>query len=231
MKKAFQLKSLLLSMAVAGAATMAITPVTAQAGVSANVGMVSNYVYRGVEQTTDASASAGLDYDNESGFYLGLWGADVGGGDAGLEYDIYGGWAGDFKGVSLGLGATGYYYTGDFDTSYQEVNTSIGYGPISVGYDIGTWEEGGVGTKDSDYTDLSISAEYEGFSATYGKWDPDTDSSVKDDSNTYLEVGYGAELAKGLDGSITYIKSDFEDSTVADKDYLVFGITKTFDIM
>jgi uncharacterized protein (TIGR02001 family) len=98
-------------MAVAGAATMAIAPVAVQAGVSGNIGAVSTYVYRGVLQTSDASANGGVDYENDNGIYLGVWGADVGGGTAGLEYDIYGGWAGEFSGVSLGLGVTGYYYT------------------------------------------------------------------------------------------------------------------------
>jgi uncharacterized protein (TIGR02001 family) len=72
MKKAFQVKSLLLSMAVAGAATMAIAPVAVQAGVSGNIGAVSTYVYRGVLQTSDASANGGVDYENDNGIYLGV---------------------------------------------------------------------------------------------------------------------------------------------------------------
>lgn len=229
MKKAIQLKSLLLSMAVAGAATMAIAPVAAQAGVSANIGAVSTYVYRGVLQTSDASANGGVDYENDNGIYLGVWGADVGGGTDGLEYDVYGGWAGEFSGVSLGLGATGYYYTGDFDTSYQEINTSVGYGPVTIGYDMGVWEDGAVDGKDADYTDLSIGLEYAGMAATYGQYDSDTD--LKDNAVTYLEVGYSAEIVAGFEGSITYINSSFEASGVKDEDYLVFGVSKSFDLM
>jgi uncharacterized protein (TIGR02001 family) len=229
MKKAFQVKSLLLSMAVAGAATMAIAPVAVQAGVSGNIGAVSTYVYRGVLQTSDASANGGVDYENDNGIYLGVWGADVGGGTAGLEYDIYGGWAGEFSGVSLGLGVTGYYYTGDFDTSYQEINTSVGYGPVTVGYDMGVWEDGAVDGTDADYTDISIGLEYSGMAATYGQYDSDTD--LKDNAVTYLEVGYSAEIAAGFEGSITYINSSFEAAGVKDEDYLVFGVSKSFDLM
>ena len=229
MNKTFKLKSLLLSMAVAGAATFTMAPVVAQAGVSANVGFVSTYVYRGVQQTSDGSASAGLDYEHESGFYAGVWGVDVGSGEAGLEYDLYAGWAGQFGEISVDAGVVGYYYTGDFDTSYQEVAVSAGYGPITVGYAGGKWEDGAGPGDDSDYTDMYITAEFAGVSLTYGEWDADTD--LKDDALSRVELGYGLELAKGLDGSVTYIKSMPEDSSVKDEDYLVFGISKSFDIM
>ena len=238
MNKTFKLKSLLLSMAVAGAATFTMAPVVAQAGVSANVGFVSTYVYRGVEQTSDGSASAGLDYEHESGFYAGVWGADVGSGEdgSGLEYDLYAGWAGQFGEISVDAGVVGYYYTGDFDTSYQEVAVSAGYGPITVGYAGGKWEDGRENGAaeitdggDSDYTDMYITAEFAGVSLTYGEWDADTD--LKDGALSRVELGYGLELAKGLDGSVTYIKSMPEDSSVKDEDYLVFGISKSFDIM
>ena len=53
-------------------------------GLSANVGAVSQYIFRGIVQTDTASASAGVDYEN-SGFYVGAWTADV---QEGLEIDL-----------------------------------------------------------------------------------------------------------------------------------------------
>lgn len=229
MKKTFALKPLALSLAVAAASAASVVPATAQAGVSANVGVVSTYIYRGVQQTSDASASVGIDYENESGFYIGAWGADVGSGTDGLEYDVYAGWSGEFEGVSLGLGVTTYQYTGDFDTSYNEYNLSVGYGPVEVGYAGGKWEDGAVDGSDSDYTDMYITADIEGVSLTYGVWDSDTD--LDDNAVSRFEVGYGLELAKGLEGSVTYIKSMHEDSSNDDEDYLVFGLSKSFDLM
>ncbi|OYW39105.1 MAG: hypothetical protein B7Z35_05230 [Hydrogenophilales bacterium 12-61-10] len=42
---------------------------------SANVGMYSNYVFRGISQTGgDPALQGGLDYTHSSGFYLGTWG-------------------------------------------------------------------------------------------------------------------------------------------------------------
>ncbi len=41
---------------------------------SANIGVVSNYMWRGVTQTGDqAAVQGGLDVAHESGFYAGTW--------------------------------------------------------------------------------------------------------------------------------------------------------------
>lgn len=228
MKKAFQLKSLLLSMAVAGSAALAVVPVTTQAGVSANIGGVTQYVFRGYDQNDQkASASAGLDYEADSGVYLGVWTAKV---MEGLEYDIYGGWSGSFGDVSFGLGATAYRYTdAAFDKPYTEINTSLGYKMVTVGYDKGVHEDSGVNGDDADYDHKYVSLDYSGFSATYGVYDPDVD--VSDDANAYLSVGYSAELSPGLEGSVSYIYNTYEASGTDEDNYLVFGVSKSFDIM
>ena len=45
---------------------------------SANIGAVSNYMWRGVTQTQDGPAvQGGLDYAHASGFYAGLWASNV----------------------------------------------------------------------------------------------------------------------------------------------------------
>ncbi|MBO1927925.1 hypothetical protein J3998_10090 [Thiomicrorhabdus sp. 6S2-11] len=222
MKKSLQLKPLLLSLAVAGSSMAAIAPATTQAGVSANVGMVSNYIFRGVEQTESASASAGLDYEHESGIYVGTWVADV---EDGLEYDIYAGWSGEIEGFSVGAGFAGYYYTDDaFDDTYQELNLSVGYGPVTVGYDRGEYDN--YGNK-LDYDHMYASIGLGDFSATVGQLDGDMDT--KDDELTYVDVGYSFSLAEGLDGGVNYIYSDPDGGDSAD--YLVLSITKSFDLM
>jgi uncharacterized protein (TIGR02001 family) len=222
--KTLKLKTLALSLAVAGAASVAVVPAVSQAGASANIGMVSNYVFRGIEQTESASASAGLDFENDSGFYIGTWAADV---EKGLEYDLYAGWAGEFEGVSLGLGATGYYYTDTaFDSPYEEVNASIGYGMFTVGYDKGVYKPS---SGNVDYDHKYVSMAYDDFSATYGVNDGDIDTS--DDAISYLDLGYSTELAAGFDGSINFVATSSEDSATKDQSYLILGVSKSFDIM
>jgi uncharacterized protein (TIGR02001 family) len=46
--------------------------------ISANIGAVSNYMWRGVTQTQDGAAvQGGLDFKHESGFYAGTWVSNV----------------------------------------------------------------------------------------------------------------------------------------------------------
>ena len=75
-----------------------------------------------------SSASAGADYEN-GGFYVGTWAADVG---DGLEVDLYAGYGFETEaGFSASVGFTGYYYTGEFDDTYEEFNLNLGYSWVS----------------------------------------------------------------------------------------------------
>ena len=97
--------------------------------ISYNVGYMSDYWYRGVHQS-DSAVSFGADYES-GGFYLGTWWADV---DTGLEHDYYGGYAFSAMGMDMYVGATGYYYTDNFDSDYEELNFGIAMGPVSIDY-------------------------------------------------------------------------------------------------
>ena len=79
----------------------------------------------------DSSASAGIDYENGVS-YVGAWTTDVG--DS-LEVDGYfGNGIETESGFSVGLGFTGYYYTGEFGDTYEEINLNLGYGMVSLEY-------------------------------------------------------------------------------------------------
>ena len=184
-------------------------------GLSANVGVVSQYIFRGIVQTDTASASAGVDYEN-SGFYVGAWAADV---QEGLEIDLYGGYGGELdNGLGYSLGFTTYQYTGDFDTSYNEVNLGLSYGMFSVSYNVGEWEvEAGP---DQDYDFLSATVEHEGFYATYGTWGKDFDGD-------YFEVGYGTEVS-GFDVGVPVVSNSKELAGTTSDENLVFSIGKSF---
>jgi uncharacterized protein (TIGR02001 family) len=205
------------------AASMSGLAVQASADVSGNVGFASEYYYRGILQK-DSSASAGLDYEN-GGFSLGTWAADVG---DGLEVDLYGGYGIETEsGFSLGLGFTGYYYTGEFDDTYEEINFSAGYGPVSVGYSVGEYDNFDGPSQDYDFTEITF--EHEGFFATYGTFGDDFDGD-------YIELGYGTEVG-GFDLGVTTIFSSDELSDEADSEgnpeqseAIIFTIGKSFDL-
>ena len=221
MKTKNMLSALALSMPAA------MVPATSMAEVSANIGWVSEYIYRGIHQD-DSSASAGIDYTSDSGFYLGTWGADVG---AGLETDLYFGYAGG-EDFTYKIGYTGYYYTDDFDDTYNEVNLGIGYGIFALDVAIGEWD--GFGTPaDYTFTSVTISPEM-GPYYKFGSFGDDFDGD-------YLELGYTYSVeAEGIDLSIAAVFSDdlpvsdsFDDGfdTLASGEWaLTFGIKKTIGI-
>jgi uncharacterized protein (TIGR02001 family) len=59
-------------------ALMAAISTTALADISGNVGMTSDYVFRGISQTDNQMAiQGGLDYEHPSGLYVGTWASNV----------------------------------------------------------------------------------------------------------------------------------------------------------
>jgi uncharacterized protein (TIGR02001 family) len=193
------------------------TPAVASAELSANIGWVSNYIFRGIFQET-SSAFAGIDYEHESGFFIGTWGADVG---EGLETDLYFGYGGESGDFNWMIGATGYFYTDDFDDTYKEINLGIGYGLFSLDFALGEWD--GFGQKE-DYTFTSVTFAPEmGPYFTIGAFGRDFDGE-------YYEIGYERSVAD-IDLSIAMTYSDNLPVTRSSGKYaLVFGISKTFGI-
>ena len=210
--------------AVATIALALLAPLGAgaqEAEVSANAGFVSQYFYRGIFQKA-SSASAGLDL-GLGVLSLGTWVADVG---DGVEIDLFGSVGVDVGEGSLSVGGTAYLYTGEFDDTYLEVNLGAGYGPLSVEFSIGQYENFGAGTL--DYWFAGVTAEHEGFYGTFAGFGMDF-------SGNYGEVGYGFSAAE-LDITILGILSDSELSGLLDGNQLptpgltvIFGIGKTFE--
>ncbi|MDH3619816.1 MAG: TorF family putative porin [Gammaproteobacteria bacterium] len=187
----------------------------AYADFSANVGYASEYHYRGIFQK-NSSASGGLDYE-QGGFYAGTWAADVG---DGLEVDGYFGYAGEIGGIDLSLGYTGYFYTGDFDDTYQEINLGTGYGPLSLEVALGEYENFDGPTQDYVYYALTLESEA-GFYGKYAGFSEDFDGE-------YLELGYGATVAD-IDVGVSLIFAN-DDLVGDDEESIVFTIGKSFDI-
>lgn len=223
-------KNLIPALVISAAAAV---PATSMAEVSANVGWVSEYIFRGVFQE-DSSAYAGIDYASDNGFYLGTWGADVG---LGLETDLYFGYAGG-EDFTYKIGYTGYYYTDDFDDTYSEINLGIGYGIFAVDYAIGEWD--GFGTSvDYDFFSVTIAPE-KGPYYKLGLWGDDFENVLVGPAGDadYLELGYthslgdlGVDLSFALTYSDDLVVGNPDDGNEAAGDYaVVFGIKKTFGI-
>jgi hypothetical protein len=216
----------------------AAVPATSMADTTANIGWNSEYIFRGIFQES-SSAYAGVDYTHDSGFYLGTWGADVG---QGLETDLYFGFAGGDK-FTYKIGYTGYYYTDDFDDTYNEVNLGIGYGIFALDVAIGQWDGFG-NSQDYDFTSITISPE-KGPYYKVGMWGGDFEENVlfpnpktgPGGSGDYFELGYTYSLEDpGVDLSVTYVYSsdlvvgDWDDGETGGDNAIVFSIKKNIAI-
>jgi uncharacterized protein (TIGR02001 family) len=107
-----------------------------------NVGLYSQYIFRGLTQTNgELALQGGFDYGHESGFYVGTWGSNISwlqdfrsysaGGS--LELDIYGGFKGSIGKTDFGydVGLLYYYYPGDPASGAVKADTLELYGAIS----------------------------------------------------------------------------------------------------
>ncbi len=82
-----------------------------------NVGLFSEYRFRGIAQTFAKPAiQGGFDYAHSSGLYMGNWNSNVSSGagfPAGnIEMDLYGGWKKSWNDWGLDVGFIYYYYPG-----------------------------------------------------------------------------------------------------------------------
>jgi len=197
---------------------------SAEAEVSANIGFLSDYIFRGVPQASSV-ANGGVDLE-KGGFYLGTWAAAV---KPGLEVDLYGGYKHEWdNGLSLGAGFTGYYYTDDFDDTYQEINLYGGFKFVSLEYSVGEYENFDGPTLDYDFA--AITAEYNGFYGKFATFGQDFDGD-------YLELGYGTEVGGfEVGGSIIRSSKEIAGNTdlnglPAEDTFFVFSISKSFGLM
>lgn len=158
--------------------------------ITPNIGFVSNYVYRGLTQTSHAPAlQGGVDYARSNGFYAGLWGSGVrwihdsgalaGASDnAPLEVDTYFGIKNPINDdVSYDVGLIRYNYLGSYQPAYgfntpatEEVYGGLTYKWISLKYSYGLLDGFLTipGAKGTDYIDLSASYTLEGSGVTLG---------------------------------------------------------------
>ena len=110
---ALALPALALAQAAAPATAAPASPHT----FTGNVGLFTEYRFRGISQTFAKPAiQGGFDYSHSSGWYAGNWNSNVNEGagyPAGnIEMDIYGGWKNTWGDWGLDVGAIHYAYPG-----------------------------------------------------------------------------------------------------------------------
>lgn len=174
------------------------------AEVSANIGVTSNYLWRGVTQSADGpSVSGGLDYEHESGFYAGTWIGSIDWGNGnGAETDWYFGYSGEAGDFGYDVGYVYYAYPEqEFDDSnFGEayVNGSFGAAGFGVAYTLNADadDDAPFGQGDLYYHvsyGFELPDEYS-LGLTYGYYDFDIDESVWGDWD-YSHIQ--ADISKG----------------------------------
>lgn len=190
----------------------------AKAGVSGNVAIQSDYVWRGYSQNLeDPSIQGGFDFEDASGFYAGVWGASVDFGSAeSTEGDIYIGFTNEIEGgFTYDVGIIEYTYhggSGASDSNFTEYYLGGGFAGFSLTYSIG--DEFG------DNIEAGYSYEFEEQGITVGAAYGDYD-----DAWTYWTIGVSGEI-EGIGWDISYWDTDLDDDPMGDG-RIVFTISKS----
>lgn len=167
------MKKLILAVAVTAAFTGSFAHAEEVASpFSANVGLFSDYRFRGLSQTfKEPAIQGGFDYASKSGFYVGNWNSNVDSSaitDGNIEMDFYGGykWAvtPDFE---ANVGALYYYYPGAETSTGKSINT----------------------------TEVYLGASYKWFSAKYSYAVSDFFGVDDTDGSGYLDLGASFDIA------------------------------------
>lgn len=130
------------AVALAAVPMFGVGTAAAQTEVSANVGFVTDYRFRGISQSDRKPAvQGGFDVEHDSGFYAGIWGSSISwlGAGAGVEIDVYGGYAGEVGDFFYDVGLLHYNYPGGKSSGSPNPNTTEayitgGWGPVSLSY-------------------------------------------------------------------------------------------------
>ena len=165
---------------LAAAPAMAEDAAPAPSPLTFNVGVVSDYLFRGVSQTHgDAALQGGVDYAFSNGAYVGAWASTIswvkdGWGKGTTELDIYGGYRGAFSNpdYTYDVGFITYNYPGhgseiagvNANPNTSELYGAVGYKWLSAKYSYATsshfigWQGGPAfneDTKGSSYLELN----------------------------------------------------------------------------
>ena len=184
-------------------------------GLSGNIGVVSQYIFRGGVENENPSVQGGLDWAADNGFYVGYWGSNIGYSDEdsnnAVENDFYLGWGGGDQ-FNWDIGFLYYAYLNLSDANTPELYGSIGWGPLSLGttytLDDSVWTNKGdmywtlaaEGEVGSGFT-LGAKGGWYSYEKN-GEYINSTESSNFRDLDLYVSHGLGAT---GADMGLHYI--------------------------
>lgn len=204
----------LVSVSSLSTAVWAQTPAP-ESTLSYNIGVVSEYRYRGLAQSRfDPAVQGGVDYADKSGFYVGAWAStikwitDNSATKGKIELDLYGGYKFSLGDVGLDVGVLRYQYlnntlgnvSGFANANTTEVYGAATYGPFTLKQSQSTTNLfGTTNSKGSTYTDLSANFDLgNGFTLT-----PHVGYQYVRNNSNYSYTDYALTLTKDLGKGIS----------------------------
>lgn len=218
-------KSLLIATVLVAASGAALAQAKPDYELGFNVGLTTDYRYRGISQSRlQPAVSGGVDFSHKGGFYLGAWASSIkwikdAGGSGNIEVDVYGGYKFDVGPVGLDVGALLYIYPDNKlspNADTQEIYIGASFGPATLKYSHALSNLfGAPNSKGSHYLDLSASFDLGGgWSITphigYQKIKNFSPSGYTDYSLTV-----GKDLGNGLSASAAIIGIDRKNLAVS----------------
>ena len=191
-----------------------------EVSLSGNVAITTDYVWRGMTQNAgDPSVSGGFDLEDDSGFYIGAWAANVlaaeGSATGSLELDGYLGYSASFnENAGYDIGYIAYTYPGVDEWDFEEAYISFDFFGVYVTYAAGEGD-----AKNYGEVGYSVDAGPGSFSISYGDYE---------DTGSNFLVGYEFSLGE-YGASVGYSSFTAEDASgLEDEDGLFFTVGASF---
>ena len=195
---------------------------SAYAGLSANVGMTTDYRYRGISQNDKAIAiQGGFDYEDD-GFYVGIWGSSVDFqvqtlDDATAEVDVYAGFTGSIgdSEIDYSVGFLHYSYPNSdssLNYNFTEITASLSYDIFALNY--GHTSDYFAGSGSADYINVSADfalSEAISLGVAIGHQTVDDNAAWGTPDWTDYKIGLSGTVAE-LDLEVAYIGTDLDQA-------------------
>jgi uncharacterized protein (TIGR02001 family) len=190
--------------AAAVAPSLASAQASSPHSISGNMGIFSDYRFRGVSQTfVQPAIQGGIDYSHSSGFYLGNWNSNVNGlvyTDGSIEMDVYGGYKFSIGPVGMDVGLLQYLYPGAKTSAGDKYDTLEGY----------------------------VGASWKWFTLKYSYAFTDFFGLTDSDGSGYLDLGFSMEVAPKFSIVAHYGNQTVKNYSSAD--YSDYKIGVTYDL-
>ena len=185
--------------------------------ISSNVGLSSDYIWRGMTQTNgDLSVNGGFDLSTDMGFYIGTWASNANYTGTSMELDIYLGFSGEMaENMTYNIGYISVIYPGADSLDFEEAYVGFNIYGLSILYSDG--QNNGPSYSEIGY---SVDAGPGSFNVSYGEYEDNGDNTL---------VGYDWNVG---DFSLGFYYYDFEADTVnstnVDDDGAYVSLSRSF---